>query len=276
MGVDGYLTYVEAAEALGVSAQRVRQLVRRGQLDCVRIGGARGVPHVTPESVRARIASKPRAGNPSLGSDAPDMPEGYMAAGEAAAALGVDVSRISAMVADGQLDGGKFGGWYGVTRESVEARAAGELLPAKGIEAEEVGGYVTLTDAARMLGISKGRVSQLVKRGVISAERERGGKSLLIPLSEVERRIRTKPGNGNPSFVSEREGESLERAPDGYLTMPEAVRRLGVSRQRVQQLIACGKLEGGRYLDGSGRALLHVSPESVERRLNGASGGGVV
>lgn len=195
MGVDGYLTYNEAAEALGVQAQRVRQLVRRGQLDGVTIGG---VPHVTPGSVQARIDSKPRAGNPNLGREAPDMPEGYMTAGEAAAILGVDVSRISALVADGQLVGEKFGGWYGVARESVEARAAGELLPSKAVEAEEVGGYVTLTDAARMLGVSKGRVSQLVKRGDIRGVRE--GKALLIPLSEVERRRAENPGPGNPNF----------------------------------------------------------------------------
>ena len=197
MGVDGYLTYNEAAEALGVQAQRVRQLVRRGQLEGVTVGG---VPHVTPWSVQARIDSKPRAGNPNLRREAPEMPEGYMAAGEAAAILGVDVSRISALVADGQLDGEKFGGWYGVTRESVEARAAGELLPTRAVVAEEVGGYVTLTEAASMLGVSKGRVSQLVKRGDISAERERGSKALLIPVSEVERRMAENPGPGNPNF----------------------------------------------------------------------------
>ena len=198
MGVDGYMTYGEAAEALGVSVQRVRQLVRRGQLDCVRIGGARGVPHVTSGSVRARVASKPRAGNPNLGREAPEMPEGYMTAGEAAAMLGVDVSRISALVADGQLVGEKFGGWYGVTRESVEARAAGESLPTKAVEAEEVGGYVTLTEAASMLGVSKGRASQLVKRGDMRGVRE--GKALLIPVSEVERRMAENPGPGNPNF----------------------------------------------------------------------------
>lgn len=201
MGVDGYLTYNEAAEALGVQAQRVRQLVRRGQLEGVTVGG---VPHVTPGSVRARIASKPRAGNPNLGREAPDMPDGYMTAGEAAGILGVDVSRISALVADGQLVGEKFGGWYGVTRESVEARAAGELLPSRAVEAEEVGGYVTLTDAAAMLGISKGRASQLVKRGCMRGVHE--GKALLIPLSEVERRRAENPGPGNPNFWKEPRG----------------------------------------------------------------------
>ena len=201
MGVDGYMTYREAAEALGVQVQRVRQLVRRGQLDGVTVGG---VPHVTPESVRARIDSKPRAGNQNLGRNAPDMPEGYITAGKAAEILGVTVPRISALVADGQLVGEKFGGWYGVTRESVEARAAGELLPSRAVEAEEVGGYVTLTEAARMLGISKGRASQLVKRGGMRGVHE--GRALLIPLSEVERRRAENPGPGNPNFWKEPRG----------------------------------------------------------------------
>jgi len=197
MGVDGYLTYNEAAEALGVQAQRVRQLVRRGQLEGVTIGG---VPHVTPASVQARIASKPRAGNPSIGREAPEMPEGYMAAGEAAEALGVTASRISALVQSGHLDGRRFGGRWGVTRESVEARAAGEGVgaPSTATAADEVGGYMTLTDAAAAIGISKGRLSVLVKDGTVGAVRE-GGR-VLVPVSEVERRKRENPGPGNPNF----------------------------------------------------------------------------
>ena len=197
MGVDGYMTYGEAAEALGVQTQRVRQLVKRGQLEGVTVGG---VPHVTPASVEARIASKPRAGNPNLGREAPDMPDGYMTAGDAADVLGVDVSRISALVQSGHLDGERFGGWWGVTRESVEARAAGEGIgaPSKGAEAEEVGGYMKLTDAAKALGISKGRLSILVRDGTVKARKE--GKFTLVPVSEVERRKATNPGHGNPNW----------------------------------------------------------------------------
>lgn len=197
MGVEGYLTIKEAADALGVSEQRVRQLVRRGQLEAVRIGG---VLHVTPESVQARIEAAPRAGNPGLNeSRNADVPEGFVSSGEAAKALGVSPSRVSALVADGLLDGKMHGGRYVVERESLLSRILGEQPSGrKRAEAMEVGGYMSLTDAADALGISKGRMSTLVKNGTVSAIRE--GHSVLVPISEVERRKRENPGHGNPNF----------------------------------------------------------------------------
>ncbi len=194
MGVDGYLTIKEAAAALGVSEGRVRQLVKRGQLDGVRVGG---VLHVTPHSVQARIASNPRAGNP--GQKGPrTVPDGYVSSGEAAKALKVDPSRVSALIADGMLDGKKVGGRYVVTRESLLARVLGEEPERKRAEVEERGAYMSLTEAAEAIGISKGRLSTLVKEGTVKAVKE--GKGVLVPVSEVERRKRENPGPGNPMF----------------------------------------------------------------------------
>lgn len=194
MGVDGYLTIKEAAAALGVSEGRVRQLVKRGQLEGVRIGG---VLHVTPHSVQARIASKPSAGNP--GQRGPrTVPDGYVSSGEAAKALGVDPSRVSALVADGMLDGRKVGGRYVVTRDSLLARVLGEEPERKRAEVEERGAYMSLTEAAEAIGISKGRLSTLIKEGTVKAVKE--GKGVLVPVSEVERRKRENPGPGNPMF----------------------------------------------------------------------------
>lgn len=194
MGVDGYLTIKEAAAALGVSEGRVRQLVKRGQLEGVRIGG---VLHVTPHSVQARIASKPRAGNP--GQKGPrTVPDGYVSSGEAAKALGVDPSRVSALIADGMLDGRKVGGRYVVTRDSLLARVLGEEPERKRAEVEERGAYMSLTEAAEAIGISKGRLSTLIKEGTVKAAKE--GKGVLVPVSEVERRKRENPGPGNPMF----------------------------------------------------------------------------
>lgn len=196
MGVDGYLTIKEAAAALGVSEGRVRQLVKRGQLEGVRMGG---VLHVTPSSVQARVDSKPRAGNPGLAeSRHAEVPDGYVSSGEAARALGVTPSRISALVADGMLVGEKVGGRYVVTRDSLLARVLGEEPERRGAEVEERGGYMSLTEAAAEIGISKGRLSTLIKQGTVRATKE--GKGVLVPVSEVERRKRENPGPGNPMF----------------------------------------------------------------------------
>lgn len=200
MGVDGYMTIKEAAAALGVSECRVRQLVKRGQLKGVKLGG---VLHVTPSSVQARIDSKPRAGNPGLSeSRAADVPDGYVSSGDAARALNVSPSRISALVADGMLEGEKVGGRYVVTRESLMSRILGEKTGGGGIEVETVGGYMSLTEAADALGISKGRLSTLIKEGTVKAVKE--GKGVLVPMSEVERRRATNPGPGNPNFGRQR------------------------------------------------------------------------
>lgn len=266
MGVDGYLTYNEAAEALGVQAQRVRQLVRRGQLDGVTVGG---VPHVTPESVLERIESAPRAGG--VGSRGPlEVPDGYVSSGDASKVLGVTASRVSALVADGMLDGMRVGGdgRYVVSREGLLSRIldGGRAAPPR--KPREVGGYMKLTDAAKALGISKGRMSTLVKSMAVETVKE--GKYTLVPTSEVERMRGARRGRGNPRFTAPREGEHLEAAPAGYIQVKEAAALLGVSRQRVHQLLESGRLEGGRYLDADGRALTYVSPETIESRRRGA------
>lgn len=57
-----------AARRLGVSPQRVCQLVQEGALE--RVSGTRGNPKVTAESVRRRLAAPPRRGvrnPPSVG-----------------------------------------------------------------------------------------------------------------------------------------------------------------------------------------------------------------
>lgn len=196
MGVDGYLTIKEAAAALGVSEGRVRQLVRRGQLEGVKVGGRL---HVTPSSVQERAESRPRAGNPGIaGSRGADVPDGCVSSGDAARALGVDPSRVSALVADGMLDGRKVGGRYVVTRESLLARLLGEEPEREAREFDEVGEYMSLSRAAEALGITRGRMSLLVKQGTVDAVRE--GRAVLIPVSEVERRRRENPGPGNPMF----------------------------------------------------------------------------
>lgn len=196
MGVDGYLTIKEAAAALGVSEGRVRQLVKRGQLDGVKVGG---VMHVTPPSVQARIERKPRAGNPGLSeSRNADVPDGYVSSGDAARALRVSSSRVSALIADGMLEGKKVGGRYVVSRDSLVSRILGEEPERSAREFEERGGYMNLTQAAEALGITKGRLSTLIKEGKMKAVKE--GKGVIISVDEVERRKAENPGPGNPMF----------------------------------------------------------------------------
>ncbi len=70
----------------------------------------------------------------------------------------------------------------------ISGIAAGELRSLKG--------------ARESLGISKGRLAQLIANGKIDYGTVDGMK--LIPVSEIERRKRENPGPGNPNFKSGR------------------------------------------------------------------------
>ena len=56
-----------------------------------------------------------------------------------------------------------------------------------------------------------------------------------------------------------------QRATRDELTISEAARRLGVSRQRVHQLITAGKLEARKVIQPQGTALWLIQRAAVER-----------
>lgn len=75
------------------------------------------------------------------------------------------------------------------------------------ISAIPVGELRTVTEAARELGVTKGRVTQYMGKGQLDygwrGEQGDGGVKL-IPESEVQRRKRENPGPGNPNFGKKR------------------------------------------------------------------------
>ena len=59
--MEGYMSVVEAAEALGVNRQRVHALIKAGVLEAERVGN---VFAVSIESVERRKANNPGPGKP--------------------------------------------------------------------------------------------------------------------------------------------------------------------------------------------------------------------
>lgn len=59
-------------------------------------------------------------------------------------------------------------------------------------------GYMSAKEACEVLGVSKGRISQLVKAGKLDAEII--GNSFIITEASVRRWQEENPGPGNPKF----------------------------------------------------------------------------
>lgn len=59
-------------------------------------------------------------------------------------------------------------------------------------------GYMSTTEAMERLGVNRSRIAQLVKAGILEAEKV--GNSYAITVESVERRLKENPGPGNPNF----------------------------------------------------------------------------
>jgi len=66
--MEGYITTTEAAERLGISSARVRQLVGRGDLPATKFGPV----NMVKESDLDLVRNRPAAGRPPNASPAPD------------------------------------------------------------------------------------------------------------------------------------------------------------------------------------------------------------
>ena len=89
------LTVYEAAEHLGLSHQRVRQLIEQGRIPAQKVGRDWVILERDLEEAELTDLRKRRASTP---------PEGTMLVREAAAALGVSRQRVYQFLDDGRLE----------------------------------------------------------------------------------------------------------------------------------------------------------------------------
>ncbi len=123
--------------------------------------------------------------------------------------------------------------------------------------------WVTLAEAAKQIGIAKNNVLNHVQKGEFSSARpdETKGQNyrprFLVLRREVEQFIARRE-----EAVKERESLIVARAeaiaaererrktPEGYITLREAQRLLGLTRQRVHRLLHLGRFAGAVKVDG--------------------------
>jgi excisionase family DNA binding protein len=99
------------------------------------------------------------------------------------------------------------------------------------------GELVTIKEAARILDIAPSTIHRWLNDGFIAGEQITPGAPWQIRLTEDLRR----------RFV--------EQAPEGYITMQEATKRLGVSRQTVLQRVKRGELDAVHVCRGRRKGL---------------------
>ena len=135
--------------------------------------------------------------------------------------------------------------------------------------------YATLPEVARLLGLTHHAVLALVYRGAFKTMRRNpfstGSQRLfnVVSRSEVRAHKRQRAASAQARRLARKYAEELRRQrefilPDGYVSAPDAVRALGVTRERVRQLC-----EGGELGDAHRVGTRWVVPKSaVEKRLS--------
>jgi predicted DNA-binding transcriptional regulator AlpA len=105
-------------------------------------------------------------------------------------------------------------------------------------EDKREGNLVTVTKAAQILGIAPSTVHRWLADGFIAGEQPTFGAPWRIRMN------------------NELRSRFVEEAPAGFVTMQEATRILGVSRQTVLHRVKLGKLEAVHICRGRRKGLL--------------------
>ena len=169
------------------------------------------------------------------------MQTSKLTAVEAAELAGVDYTTINMARVDGELTSittrqEGFNLRYYYDPAEVEAWAA-----ARGRWPE---GWITTTEAAKIVGYGPSAIRALIKSGEIEAVQMASSRKWAINPDSVTAAIRT-----------DREGER----PSGWVTTTEAAKRTGLTMVGVRQQILSGKVEGVQMPNGR----WYVNPETL-------------
>ena len=163
----------QAAEELGVTEVRVRQLCQQGRIQgATRIGWR----WVIPRPIAIRQGSRGPVG-------ASRSPAGYLTATQAARYLGLSRQRIYQLSEAGQLLPAKANGPVRYRFEDLEDYR--ERITPGSFHSPQVEGYVTVAEAASAMGLAQTQVTWWIYKGEI--ESVRIGMRRMIPRGAIER-----------------------------------------------------------------------------------------
>lgn len=147
-------------------------------------------------------------------------PEGFVTISVAARILKVPRDTLYMLRNTGQIEGILCHGRYWLVPLPWIDEHKGKLAPIPR-------GYVTISEAARRLGLSRDKVDWLRKTGKIRGVKHISDYFWVVPTHWV-RNYRKK----------------LQAVPDGYITLNEAAKRLNISRTRLCVLRDQKRIDG--------------------------------
>ena len=205
-----YISTAELAKFLGISQVAVCKRIKNGQIKAVKIGRSYGIPE-----------SYVQEHFPEYQSHKLEIDE-YISLMEAASLLGITRMAVYNRVKQGKIPAKRVGRHYVVAREHVEQALKTKRDPQTHLEKE----YLSVSEAAQVLGISRVAVFKQIKRKTLPAQKV--GAYYLIARSDL-------PQVGK-DFV--RSGIAQQE----YISIKEAAKLLGVSRIAVFKRIKRGTL----------------------------------
>ncbi|ELA00772.1 MULTISPECIES: helix-turn-helix domain-containing protein [Burkholderiaceae] len=185
--------------------------------------------------------------------------DSHMTVAEAAQALGISKNRVLQLIDEGKLP--SSGGAVVPGRHRKHRLGPADVVALRDQRADKAtpSDLMTTTEAAEALGVSKGRVFQLVDEGKLTttggAVAQGKHRKHHLARAEVEALRDQRLATIKPKTPEEREARRLdliaerervsalrEALAEGLLTPTDVARDLGISRQAVSQLVNRGRL----------------------------------
>jgi len=240
----------EAAEVLGLTEAMVRILCRNGKLEHWRDEQRLRRPIVISEaSVQALRVRRGAI-----------VDDGTVSPGQAAKMLGISTSTVRHLCVNGTLEYRReqrgLNSWIRVSTASVQA-----LQPtyAQWRAAVDDPALLTLDEAARRLNSTPKGVEKLIARGVVEtvSAYARGHRLKLVRSESVDAYIAQRQWRESVSTTVVLNGVE-------YVTVRGAAQRMGLSRQRVGQLIEQGDLPVSLHIPGPRRPVAVIAVADVD------------
>ncbi|HYE19058.1 MAG TPA: AP2 domain-containing protein, partial [Tepidisphaeraceae bacterium] len=258
-----WATTEESLAILRTSKQTLAEWVREGRVPAGVPGRSNGSPATLWQTAELRALRAEWDARPF-------PPAGYVDRAGAEAALGISPNTLSVWVRHGRLD---YAGELMAGPNEVECRvyrldlllASRERMRAvEERKATPPEGYVDVDGAAAVLGVHKVEVNTWQREGRIARGRWMAvpgvGRWHVFALADLERAKRQRE--------AEREAERQRpTAPEGFVELHEAARRLGVREPVIRKWELAGRIGEGRWTPIPGTsARTKVYPiEDVER-----------
>ncbi len=158
-----------------------------------------------------------------------ELPNPYLSTRQAAKLLGISPQAVLKRINSGQLKASKIGRSY-----AIPPSACHKSISSADQTVIEISEYVSVMQAARLLGLTRFAIFKRIERGLIEARRV--GRHYVIHRNQLatEQREPESPARSDYRHEPVRQ--------EGFISIPECAQLLGISRIAVFRQVKSGKL----------------------------------